>query len=515
MPGIVMVFEVHQPYRLDKRMHEKLLEKALSGRLEPRDLEEVIFDNELNRLVLDRASSKCYVPATRIIIENIKKYAGTPRPFKVAYSISGVFLEQAAKWRPDVVEVFREAVETGMVELVEQTYYHSIAAFLPHSGFEELREQVLEHRKILAELFGYEPATVENTEFSYNNEIACFFHQMGYRVVLTEGVDWVLGWRSPNYVYQARGCGIKVLTRNYRLSDDVGFRFSDRRWDQYPLTADKYAAWLSATPGDVVLIAVDYETFGEHHWPETGIHEFLRWLPGEVLKHQNLEFLTPGEAAEKYPARDFYDVPPWATISWADERDLSAWLGNNMQREAARIVAELRPYVRATGDPGIVRLWKLLTTSDHYYCMATKTGPAGEVHAYFSPYKDPSIAYGLFMEAVGVLVSLVKEFAARKKREFLARLELPSHRAFYFNMPTGEFTGYSARSLSELLQVLDKVPLESFAYHLNRGDFENWLRTSLFLEEEARLVSEIRKMPGDYREKLGAFKRVIESAIRG
>jgi alpha-amylase len=282
------VFEVHQPYRLNPRSYERLVEKALRGSLEIRDVEDALFDDELNRRVFNRVADSCYIPATRIIIESIERLKNNDKKFKVSFSISGVFLEQALMWRKDLVEVFQRAVNTGMVELIEQTYYHSLAAFIPHYGFEELRDQVFEHRRITRELFNYEPISVENTEFTYNNDIACFFENIGFKAVLTEGVDWILGWRSPNYVYRARGCNIPVLTRNYRLSDDVGFRFSDRHWDQYPLTADKYAEWLSKTPGDVVLIAVDYETFGEHHKAETGILEFLHWLPLEVIRRGKL-----------------------------------------------------------------------------------------------------------------------------------------------------------------------------------------------------------------------------------
>lgn len=513
MPSIVIFFEVHQPYRLSKRLHERLVSKAIKGRLDIEDVENALFDDELNKLVIERASERCYIPATKIIVENIERFKNTPKPFKVTFSISGVFLEQAFRWKPEVVDIFKKAVDTGMVELSAQTYYHSIAAFMPYYGFEELAEQVGEHVKTLKEVFGYRPVTVENTEFTYNNDIACLFYRMGFRVQLTEGVDWLLGWRSPNYVYRARDCDMRILTRNYRLSDDVGFRFSDKKWDQYPLTADKYAAWLSATPGDVVFVAMDYETFGEHHWPETGIHEFLRWLPIEVSKYANLEFLTPSEAAFKYSPRDVLDVPPWSTISWADERDLSAWLGNSMQQYAFRVVAELRPYVRAIGDPRLIRLWKLLTVSDHYYYMATKFGSVGEVHAYFSPYKDAVTAYGILLEATGTLVALIAEMVRSDPKRFAERMVLPSHRAFYFNYPSGEFTGLAASSLREFLDVLPKVPPESFLYHLNRGDYEAWLAQMLFLEEVSREIALIRETPGSYEEKLSAVIRVVRRVL--
>jgi len=513
LPGIILFFEVHQPYRLNRNIHYALMEKALTGRIEVNDIEEAIFDNELNKYVLNRVADRCYIPATKIIMENIEMFRNSSKTFKVTFSVSGVLLEQALRWRRDIVELLDKAVDTGMVELSQQTYYHSMVAFMPYYGLEELREQVLEHKRILNELFGYEPVTVENTEFTYNNDVACFLNGLGYRVMLTEGVDWVLGWRSPNYVYKARDCDLRVLTRNYRLSDDIGFRFSDRRWDQYPLTADKYAAWLASTPGDVILIAVDYETFGEHHWPETGIYEFLRWLPREVLKHSNLEFITPREVLDRYHPRDIYDVPPWSTISWADERDLSAWLGNELQWEAFRIASELRPYVKALGDVNIIKLWRKLTISDHYYYMATKFGSIGEVHAYFSPYKNASIAHGLMMESLGLLISIIAEKIKENPRKTLANLELPWSKAFYFKKPTGEYTGISARSIAEFLSALNKAPLDSIMYHLNNGDFENWFRSVFFLDNIAEEISRIKMEAESIFNKVEKIKKIISALM--
>lgn len=513
MTDIVMMFEVHQPYRLDRSMYRKLIEKTLSNRFELKDLEDIILDNSLNSLVIKRVSDKCYIPSTRIIIDNIKRFKNTGREFKVSYSISGVFIEQALKWKPEVIDLFREAGDTGNVEFINQTYYHSMVAFMPYYGFEELAEQIDEHRKLIKEYFNYEPVTVENTEFSYNNDIACFMHKMGYRVILTEGVDWVLGWRSPNYVYKAWGCDICVLTRNYRLSDDIGFRFSDRKWDQYPLTADKYAAWLSATPGDLIFIAIDYETFGEHHWPETGIHEFLKWLPVEVLKYGHLEFSTPREVVEKHTPRDIYDVPPWSTISWADERDLSAWLGNHMQSHVFQMLVDLRPYVKALNEPELTRLWKLLTISDHLYYIATKFGSIEEVHTYFSPYKNPILAYGLLVEAIGILAKTIAEYVSSNRNNVIKKLVVPSDKAFYFKTPEGEYTGFSARSIGELIEILDKVPVESFIYHFNRGDFENWLSTVFFLENAVIEIRDLKKQTLSYSEIINKMKSILKRIL--
>jgi alpha-amylase len=506
---VVFMFEVHQPYRLDRNAYNKLLDKALRGRLEPSDLEEAIFDNGLNKLVMERAARKCYIPATSIILENILRYAKSEKKFKVSFSISGVFIEQARKWAPQVLDLFHKLGETGLVEYVEQTYYHSMAAFMPLEDYAELREQVQEHRRILKEEFGYEPRAIENTEFTYNNDIAWLFSTMGYRVMLTEGVDWVLGWRSPNYVYRTYSGDIRVLMRNYRLSDDIGYRFSDRNWDQYPLTADKYAYWLANTPGDVVFLAMDYETFGEHHWPETGIHEFLKWLPGEILKHGHLYTVTPTEAAERNPPRDIIDVPPWATISWADERDLSAWLGNHMQHAAFKMLVDLRPFVEALDDPEIKRIWKLLTISDHLYYIATKFGSIEQVHSYFSPYKNAPDAYAIYVQALSLLAGLIAERIKSSRGKTIYNLRLPSEKAFYFYSPDGKYTGFRARSIRELVENLDHIPAESILYHIKRGDIQSWLRNVYGLTELAEEIDSLARETVTVEEARSKLKHIF------
>ena len=442
---IVFFFEVHQPYRLRPDLH----------RVFPRlpSFEEMFYP-ELDSQIFLRATERVYRKATKIILEAAKEVG-----FKATFSVSGLALEQFRRHVPDVLELFRELASRGF-EFAAQTYYHSLAWFVDEEEFEE---QIELQAKAVEELIGYRPHAAENTEFMYNNDIACKLARMGFSAVVTEGVDWVLGWRSPNYVYRAWGCDVRVLTRNYRLSDDIGFRFGARWWDQWPLTADKYASWLEATPGDLVLIAVDYETFGEHHWPESGIHEFLRWLPREIAKRPKLRFATVSEAASRHPPRDTYDVPPWATISWADERDLSAWLGNEMQRGAFSLLKWLYPYAKAIGGD-VLRLWRLLSTSDHFYYQATKMGPAGEVHSYFSPYGSAYKAHDIYMNALAALFSLVRE---TWRREHAERLRLNDERCFYAE-------GTRICSLKEL-RALDG----SFKDR-HRDDLRRWL-TDVFL----------------------------------
>jgi len=408
---VVLFFEVHQPRRIRPDLYRVYPRK-------PVDFE--IFYEELNKAVFERVVERVYRGATKIILEAARETPG----FKVTFSVSGLALEQLRRWAPDVLEIFRELASREAAEFTAQTYFHSLAWFVDRGEF---REQVEMQVEAVEELIGYKPRAAENTEFIFNNDVACFLYSMGFFTVLTEGVDWVLGWRSPNYVYKAWGCDARVLVRNYRLSDDVGFRFGARWWDQWPLTADKYATWLEVTPGDLVFIAVDYETFGEHHWPESGIHEFLRWLPGEVAKRPRLRFATVSEAASRHPPRDVYDVPPWATISWADERDLSAWLGNELQRNAFALLSWLYPYAKALGGE-VLRLWRELSTSDHLYYQATKMGPAGEVHSYFSPYGSAYKAHDVYTAALYALVLHIRE---RWSAEAAERVVFNDERCFY------------------------------------------------------------------------------------
>ena len=418
MTDVVLMFEVHQPYRLDKRFREKLAKKAQEkGKLTSEDLEEAYFDHGLNKIVMERAAKRCYLPANKAVLEAIDRFKGGAREFKVSYSISGVFIEQAKRWAPEVIDSFRDLVGTGRVEILDQTYYHSLACVVSD---DELVEQVLEHRALMKDLFGVEPTAAENTEFIYNNRIAGIFDKLGYKVIFTEGAERILAWRSPNYVYKAKDSGIRVLLRNYRLSDDIGFRYAARWWEEYPLTPDKYAAWLAHTPGDVINLCIDYETFGEHFPPETGIIEFLRELPEAVLRRENLSFATPTEAAYKYEPRGELDVPEHLTVSWADlERDLSAWLMNEMQYKAFDLVKRNEERVKKLGDPGYLRLWRLLMISDHFYYMSTKGAGPGDVHSYFSPYGTALDAYSTFIGIYSDFESRIIEAEQRSSSEGL------------------------------------------------------------------------------------------------
>ena len=487
MKDIVFMFELHQPYRLYENLEFEVIKNALRGNF--RSLKESLFDNNRNKEIFNRATKKCYINATKIILGVSHKLAKKGKQVKFSFSLSGLFFEQANRWNKEVLELIKEGVNNEFIELVDQTYYHSLASLFPEK--DELMEQIKMHRGILRDYFNKDSCVVENTEFIYNNDLACLFKKIGYKVILTEGVDWILGWRSPDYVYKAWKCNIRVLLRNYRLSDDIGFRFSNIKWDQFPLTADKYISWLNATPGDVIFLAMDYETFGEHQWPSTGIYEFLRNLPIEVYKYTNLLLEFPSKAAYKHVVRDEYDVPPWSTISWADERDLSAWLGNEFQKRAFNIYLSLEPYVKAIGGE-LLKVWRKLGASDYYYYIATKGGTAGEVHNYFSPHKSIVIAFETYVKALMLLSKEVADEISNNPKRYAVRIKLPLSKAFYFYIGN-KYTGYHARSIKELLKIMRKVSSESLIYHLKRKDLQFWIKSQFYLNDLAQMLDDISK----------------------
>jgi len=401
MTDICLGFEVHQPLRLDREF-----ESSKGSKTE--DLLELYFDNDWNEEILKRVAEKCYLTANEKILENIEKFSDEDKDFRVAFSISGVFLWQCKKWCPEVIESFQRLNETGNVEFLNQTYYHSLASLYSEER-EEFKEQVGMHRDLVEELFDQKPVVFENTEFIYNNSIAEALEQMGYKGIFTEGMKRLLGDRSPNLVYKARGTDMRVLPRNYKLSDDIGFRFSNSDWEEYPLTADKYAAWLSEVEGQSVNIFVDYETFGEHQWPDTGIFDFLAWLPREMLKYEDSRFITPSQLVKKED-QGYVDISDFGTISWADQaRNTDAWLGNSMQRECYAKMKELGPKVKRTGDEDLLEVWRFLQTSDHLYYMYTVPGESKEVHNYFSQ-QSPYEAYKTMKRILDDLEKRVENF---------------------------------------------------------------------------------------------------------
>lgn len=347
-----------------------------------------------NRFIIDKVSEKSYLPTNEVLIGLLNEHP----EFHVSLSITGTLIEQLEAWRPDVLESFQRLVACGRVEIVAETYYHSLAFFYSRAEFVR---QVAMHADKIREVFGVGTTSFRNTELSYNNDLAYWADEAGFEAIITEGWDPVLGWRSPNFVYQpAYTENIKLLMKNYRLSDDIAFRFSNKGWSEWPLTTEKYCHWLNdGDPhGEVVNLFMDYETFGEHQWADTGIFDFLRALPREWLKQPGNGFKTITQAARAYDAKDAIDVSH--TITWADtERDLTAWLGNAMQVNAISALYSLEHHVMSSGNADLIGDWRKLQTSDHFYYMCTKWFTDGDVHAYFSPYDSPYNAFMYFMNS--------------------------------------------------------------------------------------------------------------------
>ena len=353
-------------------------------------------DETANRDIMRKVANKCYLPANRMMLDLINEFKGD---FRVSYAITGIAMEQFQEFCPEVLQSFRELADTGCVEFIGETHYHSLAfIFSP----EEFRRQVEMHGRVLKEFFGSSPVTFRNTELIYSNDLALEVEKMGYKVILAEGADQILGWRSPNYVYQPAGCTkLKAMLKNYRLSDDVAFRFSDRNWDEWPVTTEKFARWVHAIAGngEVINLFMDYETIGEHQWEDTGIFNFFRSLPRSILSHNDFRFQTLAEAAACIDPMAQLDVPYFT--SWADlERDVTAWLGNPMQDQAAELAYSMEEKVLATKDDDLIATWRELLTSDHFYYMCTKWFSDGDVHKYFNPYDTPHQAFITYMNAL-------------------------------------------------------------------------------------------------------------------
>ena len=388
MLSICLYLHVHQPYRIK---HYKVFDVGNDHNY----FNDGSQTDLNNRYIVEKVAKKSYLPTNKILLELLEKHP----EFKVSMSISGVALEQFKEYAPEVLASFQELVKTGRVELIADTYHHSLAFFYSP---EEFQQQVQAHHDILKELFDYEPKVFRNTELSYNNDLAKWAEEQGYIGILAEGWDPVLGWRSPNYVYRPKGADkISLLLKNYRLSDDIAFRFSEQSWKEWPLTTDKYSQWINSHHGDgeTINLFMDYETFGEHQWEDSGIFDFLKQLPETLLKHPDITFRTVSETAQELQAVGEVDVPDVTT--WADtERDLTAWTGNDIQKAAIYAVYELEERVKKTQDEQLLDDWRKLQTSDHFYYMCTKWWKDGDVHAYFSPYESPYDAYVAFMNAL-------------------------------------------------------------------------------------------------------------------
>ncbi len=381
MRSICFYFQVHQPFRLKKYRFFDI------------GNDHSYYNDYENRTIMRKVAEKCYLPANQLFLDLVNEYGDN---FKIAYSLSGTVIDQFELYAPDVLESFQKLFATGRVELLDETYSHSLSALRPEDVFDY---QVNRHRRKVKELFGLQPKIFRNTELIYSDEIGEKVAKLGYEGMLTEGARHIMGWKSPNYLYcNAINPKLKLLLKNFKLSDDIAFRFSNQAWDEYPLTAEKYVSWLNAIDPneEVINLFMDYETFGEHQWKETGIFDFMRALPEKVFKYSDYQFHTPSEVVAKYNPVGKLNVP--YPISWADEeRDLTAWLGNELQNEAFENLYKLFERVKELDDPELWRDWLYLQTSDHFYYMCTKWFSDGDVHKYFNPYDSPYEAFINYM----------------------------------------------------------------------------------------------------------------------
>jgi alpha-amylase len=384
MRDVVFYFQVHQPFRLRRYT---FFDVGARGDY---------FDGPANRRILERVAGKCYRPMNALLLRGIEETEGR---FRCAFSISGTALDQLEAWAPDALEGFRRLAATGCVEFLAETSHHSLASEIDR---EEFDRQVLRHATRIESLFGRRPTTFRNTELVCSNDLARHVEDLGFDAILAEGAERVLGWRSAHRVYRPETTRrIRLLLRSYRLSDDVAFRFGNRAWGGWPLRAERFADWIADLPrgDDVVGLFMDYETFGEHQWADSGIFEFMGRLPREILGRAGLHFATPAEAAAGRDPVARLDLP--GPVSWADEgRDLTAWLGNDMQRAAHGALYEVGRTVVRQGDPGLLESWRRLTTSDHLYYMCTKWFADGDVHRYFSPFATPHDGFIAFMNVL-------------------------------------------------------------------------------------------------------------------
>ena len=386
MKSICFYFQVHQPFRLRTFRFFDIGKRN------------DYFDDLQNEWICRRVAQKCYLPANELIGELINQTEGR---FKVAYSISGVALEQFEAYCPEVIESFQRLARSGCVEFLCETYYHSLASLKDESEF---LFQVDKHKKKIEALFGQSPKVFRNTELIYSDQIGAMVAKMGFKAQIAEGAKHVLGWRSPNYLYKNYpNEDMFLLLKNFQLSDDIAFRFSQHSWEGFPLTCDKFVSWLNGVESpDCINLFMDYETFGEHQWKETGIFEFLKRLPFEVFEQSDFDFATPSELISRYEAKDLVSSP--RPMSWADEeRDVTAWLGNDLQDDAVEQLYSLSEEIHASKDEKLLNIWRRLQTSDNFYYMCTKWFSDGDVHKYFNHYDSPYKAYINYMNVLSDL----------------------------------------------------------------------------------------------------------------
>ncbi len=410
MKNICLYFQLHQPFRLKRYRFFDV------GK------DHYYYDDYLNKLILKKVAQRCYLPTNELIYSLITEFNGQ---FKVSFSLTGILLDQLELYAPDVITSFKKLAATGHVEFLSETYSHSLAVLGSH---DEFKHQVTLHKEKIESLFGLTPTVFRNTELVYSDAIGDLVSKMGYKAMLAEGAKHVLGWKSPNFLYyNVLDPKLKVLLRNYKLSDDIAFRFSNQSWSEWPLKSEKYLQWIKSSPAneDFINLFMDYETFGEHQPVESGIHQFFDHLVRLIIKDPDTGFTLPSEIVETHQSVGPLSVP--YPSSWADEeRDLSAWLGNEMQKEAFNKLNSVRNLVLQANDPELLKDWRYLQASDHLYYMSTKFFADQAVHNYFNPYNSPYDAFINFMNIVS---------------DFILRLEKKTKRVVYKGIPIEELSG--------------------------------------------------------------------------
>jgi len=428
-PLISFYFQVHQPYRLKDLRVTDIGREGLD-----------YFDDDKNRSVFRKVAEKCYLPANRLMLELLQQYPD----FRISYSLSGVFLDQCEEYGQDVLDSFKALAATGKVEFLAETYYHSLSYL---KSLEEFCSQVKAHTAKIQQHFGQTPTVFRNTELIYNNELAHVVRLMGYRGIIAEGADHILDGRSPNHPYvppkfrmpkkkelqisklrhlPQRSETIHVLLKNYRLSDDIAFRFSDKSWIEHPVTAEKFTDWVSVSADHTMNLFMDYETFGEHQWADTGIFDFLRALP-RIWQERGIKTATPSQVIDAWGDRPTPTYDAHTYVSWADmERDLSAWQGNLIQDSSLHTIFSLEKAIKEVGDPVLLNIWRKLLTSDHFYYMCTKYWSDGDVHKYFSPYESPYEAYRRFSHALCDLKHRLDHIKNNQKEETAEPIAAPT-----------------------------------------------------------------------------------------
>jgi alpha-amylase len=437
MTSICFYFQVHQPFRI---RHYSYFDIGNSA----------IYEDDLkNREIMNKVADKCYLRTNQKMLELIQRYQGK---FRISYSTSGTAIEQFEKYRPDVLQSFIDLANTGCVEFLAETYSHSLSFVFSKNEFVR---QVKKHGQMIKKYFGQEPKVFRNTELIYNNELAVFIENMGYKGIICEGVDRLLNGRTPNYLYDPIGTkNTKLLLKNHLLSDDIAFRFSDRGWKEFPLTADKFSTWAHSVAGngETINLFMDYETFGEHQWESTGIFEFLDHLPAQIFKHADFDFKTPSEVIDTYPTRGSYDAHHFT--SWADtERDLSAWMSNSMQNEALKQIYSIEKKIHQCKDADLLNVWERLQTSDHFYYMCTKFWNDGDVHKYFSPFDSPYDAYMFYMNIFSDLERSVDECLEKHRKTEMIKTA---------NQTAIEFFMQNSESRKEMEEQTQKVSDEVY-----------------------------------------------------